>query len=537
MAVTAPAQDNGLPMGKGATQHEFRSTFLITGLRMAGKVLGIVKTLVIAALFGASGALDAFWISYTIPQMMPGLILGVVTTAFIPSFVRSARNGYENIDWRGLNTLFTCVSIALIAIAVLVIVGRHGIVSVIAPGVPDDVHALAARLTALMSIAVMLFGINAMLSAIMQAMHRFGVMSLDSIITNLFIIIGAFLLVESHGVAGLAYAVIAGFGFHMLLLLWSNRDLIREKFRPAFAFRHADFVDPARHMFPLLLGFFGAIAMTIIDRMFVSTLDPGAISILVYASAIALLPMEVFGQAVFTAFYPGLSRCHANGDHRAMREAQVRGQRLLLFILLPTTVAFVMASGPAISLLFERGAFSSEASSLTAVTLAALAIGLPFRAINYFNFRTFHARKEPWTAIFIGFFGVIVNTLFDMLLIGPFGIVGIAAATSIAMAACAFLSTLILRRRQPDDFLRPMLTPVAKLVVMTVLFGATAAACMAGIEYWTQHWPTWLAHLAALACFAPALLVFLLAGLWLRLEEVHSAHRFLLRKTVNRSAT
>lgn len=542
MAINAEAQETQL---RGSTvsaaqatakPSEFRSTFLMTGLKLVGKVLGIVKTLVIAAWFGASGALDAFWVAYMIPQIMPGLVLGVVSLAFIPSFMRSEANGRKGVDWQGLNTLFTLVTLVVIGIAGLVILARDPLVTLMAPGLPEDVHALAADLMGLMSIAVLLFGINSVLSAIMQAMHRFAVMSLESVITNVVIILGAVFLSSTLGVYGLVYAVIAGFGLHTLLLLWSNRDLIRYKLRPAFDYSHGDFRGSVGHMLPLLIGFLGSVGMTIVDRIFVSTLPSGAISILVYASMIALLPMEVFGHAVFTAFYPGLSRDHANGNREAMRESQVRGMRLLLFVLLPITAGLIMAAIPIVTLLLERGAFSAEDSRLTAMTLAALAIGLPVRAFNYFNFRVLHARREAWTAVSIGLFGVCVNILLDMLLIGPYGIVGIALATSIAMAACAVLSTFVLRRRQRMSVVRPLLRPMGKLLLMAVVFIAIAAALLQLVDGFATALPGWQRALLELSTFIPAGMAFLALGYWLKFEEVHTFLAFSRRTLRGRNA-
>lgn len=507
---------------------EFRSAFMITGLRMTGKALGIVKTLVIAAWFGASGALDAFWVAYMLPQIIPGLVLGVVTTAFIPSFMRSASNGEQNIDWRGLNTLFTLVAMVVVVLAVIVVLARDPIVTLMAPGLPQDVHVLAAQLTGLMAVAVVLFGINAIFSAIMQATHRFGIMSLESVITNVVIIAGAVFLSGPFGVHGLVYSVIGGFTLHMLLMVWANRDLIRRKLRPAFDFSHGDFRGSAGHMLPLLIGFLGATSMTIIDRIFVSTLESGAISILVYASMIAMLPMEVFGQAVFTAFYPGLSKNFADGRIPAMREAQVRGMRLMLFVMVPATAALILASDVIITLLFERGAFTADASRLTAATLAALAVGLPMRAVNYFNFRVFHARREPWTAVGIGLFGVSVNVMMDMLLIEPMGVVGIALATSIAMGACMVLSTILLQRRQQVSTVRPLAKPLGKLALMTLAFVGIAHVLIIAVSDLASALAQWQVLVLKLSAFLPAGAVFLLLGYVLKFEEVTTFARFIL---------
>lgn len=499
---------------------EFRSAVTMTALSLGGKSLGLVKTLVIAAVFGASGTLDAFLVAYTLPTMMPGLILGVVTTAFIPRFMRSAANGHDRIDWRGLNTLFTVVVASILGLAALVVTGRDAIVFALAPGLSADVHALAARLTALMAAAVVFFGINALLTALLQALHRFTVAALDSVITNTVVIAGCLLFVGRYGILALAISVIAGFALHTVLLIWANRRLLWQHIRPALDFSHADFRGAGRHIFPLLVGYLGATSMAIIDRMFVSTLDAGAISVLSYASMLALLPMEVFGQAVMTVFYPGLSQAYAAGDNDRLHAAHLRGLRMMLFVLLPAATVLVVLAGPIVSLLFERGAFTAQAAALTAATLAAYALGLPGRAVNYFNFRVFHARQEPWTAVSIGLFGVALNATLDYLLIARFGVIGIAAATTVAISCCAVLSSVLLVRRTGRPLLKPLFKPLAKLSLM---IGALLIV-LAGCEWLALHVAGGQGKWGRLAlqtlALLPGLGVFVLVGWLLRMPEV-----------------
>lgn len=525
-AVTnSDAPPDGMPHALPKRGGEVRSTLTMTALQMTGKSLGLLKTLVIAAWFGASAALDAFWIAYAIPAILPGMVRGVVATAFIPGFMRSALKGGEGVDWRGLNTLITLIVVTVVALALLVFAGRHAVVTFMAPGLDRATHDLAADLTGLMSIAMLFFGINAIFAAVLQALRRFVVMSLESIVTNIVIIAACVLLADRYGVRGLTLAVIAGFAMHTVMLALANRDLLARHIRPALDFGHADFREPARHMLPLLIGYIGSVVMSIIDRMFVSTLDAGMISVLAYASMIALLPMEVFGQAAMTAFYPSLSRDHAAADVVRMRETHIRGLRFMIFVLLPVTVALVIAARPAVTLLLERGAFSAEAASLTAMTLAALALGLPARAINYFNFRVFHARQEPWTAVLIGLVGVALNALLDWIFIIRYGVVGIAFATSIAMTLSAVLSTLLVRRRLQSSVLRPLAKPVGQLLLMTLAFAGVTLLCVRAGGWLLPMLHGWQAALVALGAFVPGAVAFVAVGLLLRVDET----RLLLR--------
>lgn len=503
------------PSGRG----EARSTVAMSGLRLAGKLLGLVKTLVIAAWFGASAALDAFWIAYTIPAILPGLMRGVVATAFIPGFMRNNAAGVERIDWRGLNTLLTVVAGSVVAFAVLVVVFREPIVTFMAPGMSPATRALAADLTAMMSIAVLFFGLNAIFSAVLQALHRFMVMSMESIVTNIVIIGGCVVLADRYGVRGLTVAVIAGFALHSAMLAWANRDVLANHLRPAFALRHADFREPAGHMLPLLVGYLGSVAMTIVDRMFVSTLEAGMISVLAYATMIALLPMEVFGQALMTAFYPSLSRDHASGDSARMRETHLRGLRLLVFVLLPTSAALALVAHPAVTLLLQHGEFSATAADATAITLAALALGLVGRGVNYFNFRVFHARREPWTAVAIGLGGVLLNALLDWLLIERFGIAGIAIATSAAMTASALVSTWLLQRRLRYDVVAPLLVALARIALMTLALLAVSVAFTYAALRLPLAMADWQRMLVQLAALVPGAAAFVVAGMMLGVDE------------------
>lgn len=530
MAVSAEARREEGPVATPAVPgqgREVRSSIAISVLQSGGKLLGLLKTLVIAALFGASASLDAFWVAYTIPAILPGLVRGVVATAFIPGFMRSAAHGVERVDWRGLNTLFTQIAIFIVLLSVLVVFARHSIVSFMAPGLPPATHEMAADLTALMSVAVLFFGINAMFSAVLQALQRFVVMSLESVVTNVVIIAGCMLLAERYGVRGLTLAVVAGFAVHTVMLGIANRDILARHLRPAFDFGHADFREPAQHMLPLLIGYIGSVGMSIVDRMFVSTLDAGMISVLAYASMIAMLPMEVFGQAVMTAFYPSLSREHAAGKTDSVLTIHLRGLRLLIFVLLPVAAALVIVAQPVIMLLLERGAFSAEATGVTALTLAALALCLPMRAVNYLNFRVFHARQQPWTAVFIGLFGVSLNVLLDWLLIDAFGVVGIAFATSIAMTASAVLSTLVLQRRIGRSIVAPLSAPVGRIMLMTLAFVAVTLAFQQAGRAWLPELGRVADTLLQLAALLPGAAAFVATGLALGVGEARTVLRVL----------
>lgn len=534
--MNTPMRAEGLPEldSDDGARRQLRSTLVVSSLRLGGKLLGLVKMLVIASLFGASGSLDAFWIAYTVPAMLPGVILGVVATAFIPRFMHSSAEGEERMDWQGLNTLLTLVGFCVLLLAGLLAWGNHAVVSFMAPGLTPEVHGIAADLTRWMAIAVLLFGFNAMLATVLQAFQRFTLLSLESLTSNTVIIAACILLAPRHGVDALVGGVIGGFAVQFLLLAWGCRDQIRTQLRPALALRHDDFRGAWRHMTPLLIGYLGATAMAIVDRMFLSTLDSGAISILAYAVMLAALPMEVFGQAVLTVFYPALSQAHSNGSNDALVSIHRRAMRLLMFLLLPLTVFCIAAADPLVSLLFEHGRFGREEAATTAVVLMALAAGIPATAIKFLNFRLLHARQEPWSAVAVGLFGVMLNALLDYLLIGPFGVAGVAAATSIALVVTATLSSMIVSRRLGVALLRPLWKSTS-LVGGLCLVMLLIAGAIGRMDSWFygEISPT-LSALWQLLSYLPAALLFMALAIVLRVDEARALMELLGMRSLAR---
>jgi putative peptidoglycan lipid II flippase len=421
-----------------------RSTLLVSALNLCGKILGLLKNLLIAAVFGASWALDAFWVAYLLPFAIPSILRGIAASAFIPRFMLSLAG--PEPDWRGANTFFTAMLLITACFSSLFFFGAEQVVSLTAPSLEEKASLLAADMIQYFALAMLVLGGSAVLTSLSFALEQFTVPALESFITNSVIILAALLLVESFGIYGLVWGVIGGLFLQFASLVWSTRHHIVRHLRLDFALRHPDFLGAMSHVGPLLLGYAGATLMSIIDQVFASTLPSGTISILSYAVMLAFLPLEVFGEAVMTTFYPALSRYYARRAVRPMMAVHLRGLRLLLILLLPLTVMLVLFGETIVSVLFEHGEFNHDDVMLTAATISALVLGLVFRATTYFNFRVFHAMTRPWFAVSIGFIGVALNASLNWLLIGPLGLQGIALASSLAMMVSCSLSAWMLFR-------------------------------------------------------------------------------------------
>ncbi|UXI66332.1 murein biosynthesis integral membrane protein MurJ [Tahibacter amnicola] len=450
----------------------------LSALNLVSKALAVGKTMLIAGLFGAGATLDAFWVAYSLPLLLPALLTTVITVAFVPRFMTSLEGRSGPQAWQGANTLFTLIFLVSVTAAVLMSVYASSLVAGLAPGLAPQTHARAVDLTRVLMPSIPILTMSSILSAISNARERFILPALEGVLTNIAVMACAVLLASRWGVTALIFGVLAGFLLQAVVLVRGNWTMLRENVRPALALRHPDFVAPAAHLLPLFVGAAGSVATGLVNQYFLSHGGEGAISAMAYASMFAFLPVEVFAQAVITTFYPALGRAFAKGDHAAAAESFAEGVRFVLFLTLPCAVLLGVFSEPLMVLLLERGSFTPDDTALTAQLTSILVLGLVFRAFAFFNYRVLHASLRPWLQVSIGLLGVATHWMLCGVLGGKWGAQGVAVATAASMCQSAILSAFaaawVLRLRSAAALGRELVRLAALTLAMLVTSLAVA---------------------------------------------------------------
>ncbi len=423
-----------------------RSTVLVLVMNLAGKLLGFGRTILIAAIFGTSVALDAFWVALLLPSILPSLLGGVMTTAFVPQYMRTLAQRHDPQTWRGANTFFALCMVACALFTIVLVWAAPQIVTATAPGLVGESRMLAIEMARALLALTFPMGLNAVLTALAQCTGRYLSMSLESTVSNLAVVGCALAFHRDAGVWSLAYGIAAGTLLQSAILVAANSNLIGAAIRPAWDLRHQDFRNLARYSVPYFVGSAGTWLNTLVAQAFVSLLGAGAISALGYATVLAFIALDVIGMGLITTVFPEISR-HASSNPPEARYYYWRGARLLAFVLLPISVVLMAFAEPIVSLLFQRRNFSAESVHLTAGALAWLSLALLPRTLTYFNFRALQSIQANWTQIRLGLVGVVVNVACCAVLSGPLGLRGIAIATAVSSLTTAVLSFVALRQR------------------------------------------------------------------------------------------
>ena len=198
---------------------------------------------------------------------------------------------------------------------------------------------------------------------------------------------------------------------------------------------------------------------------------PGAVSYLYYAGRLIELPLGVFAVSVTTAVLPTLSEQVAKGDRDGVKKSLSFAVRLVNFVTIPATIGLIVLSYPIVELLFQRGEFTAQDSSGTAIAVFYYALGLVPIAIARILVSVFYSLKDTLTPVLIAIVAAVLNLVFCYVLVGPLAHGGLALASTLSAAVnCAFLF-VILRMKFGRFGIKEMLISGIKSTAASVVMG------------------------------------------------------------------
>ena len=420
---------------------------------LASRALGMVRDMVIAALFAAT-ATDAFFVAFTIPNVLRRLFgEGSLNAAVVPV--------YTEVDLRGRDEAVRFARVLLGAwLLILVLVSIAGVIA--APLLVDayawgfrvdpDKYALTVLLARIMFPYILCMGLVALATGILNVHGRFFVPAFSPFLWNLAMIVCGLALapvMTDRGlpaVLSIAAGVVLG---GVLQVLWQLPALkaAGRLVLPALDFGNRDLRKVFRLMVPMTLGFGVYQVNVLLSRLFASFLPEGSVSYLYYGMRVVDVPQAVFLLAIGAAVLPALSRAAAQERHEDLRRSYTGALSLSLYIAIPAAAAIVILAEPISSVLFLRGRFDVTMLGPTALAMACMAPGIIGVAGVRVTTPAFFARGDTRTPTLIGALNLVIYVAACLALMGPLEHLGIALAISIAPLA-QFVHLLVeLRRR------------------------------------------------------------------------------------------
>jgi putative peptidoglycan lipid II flippase len=443
---------------------------------LASRVLGFVRDMVVALVFGAGPVTDAFFVAFRIPNILRRLLAeGALSTAVIPVFTEYASTRSREDFRRLLRAILGAALVVLGTTAVLGIVAAPWIVRAIAPGFADDPaqEHLVVLLTRVMFPYVVLVGLAALAMGALNAEHRFFAAALGPAVLNVGMIAGVLVLSgqTEPPIVALAVGVLAG-GVGQLLVQLPDLRATGLLVGPSGELRHPALARVARLLVPAVFGLAAVQVMVFVNTLLASLLPAGAISFLYYADRVMEFPLGVFGIALASASLPAMSRQAAAGDTRALAGTLNFALRLAIYICVPATVGLVLLRTPITRILFERGRFTPADTLATADALTGYAVGLVGFATARIAAQAFYAVGQPGAAVRVGVLAVAANIVAAVALMRPLQHAGLAYAASLGAYVNVLALLWLARRRFGPLGLRALLGSALRSLAAAVPLAA-----------------------------------------------------------------
>ncbi|MCI0546421.1 MAG: murein biosynthesis integral membrane protein MurJ [Candidatus Rokubacteria bacterium] len=497
----------------------------------ASRLLGYARDMVVASAFGAGPLTDAFFVAYRIPNLLRRLLAeGALSTALIPVFGEYLARGDAIAFARTIRAVAGMALLVLVAVSGLGVLLAPALVTMMTPGWTADrsLLDLAIRLTRITFPYLLLVGLGAVLTAALNAHHRFLSAALGPVILNLGMI-GAVLLLAGHvepPIVALAIGVLVG-GVGQLAVQIPEARRLGIPLRPAWEPRHPAVRRVGVLMAPSVVGL-AAVQLTVLLNTFLASLLPaGTVSYLYYADRVMEFPLGVFGIALATAVLPTMAGQAARGERAALTATLGWALRLSAFIAVPAAVGLVLLAGPIVRLLFERGEFSPADAAATTRALLGYAVGLPAFSAARIAAQTFYALGDTRTPVRVGLVTLAVNVAVALALMWPLAEAGLALASSLASYANLAGLLWLLRRRLGPIGGRALVHSGGKTLAACV---PLAAWCLWALWSGPVVRSTWGLAGWTLGVIALGTAIYVAAATLLRCAEIHGLIGLLRRR-------
>lgn len=447
----------------------FRSGLLVMIITMVSRVLGLVRAGIIAYYFGASAMTDAFFSAFKISNFFRQLLgEGALGSSFIPLYNERVESEGEENSKQFIYSILNLLFIFSTIVTILMIIFSQGIIDGIVSGFPDETKIIASRLLKIMSVYFVFISLSGMVCAILNNFKQFAVPASTSIFFNLAIILASMYFGKTYGIDALAYGVVIGGLFQLLVVLPAFFKIMK-----GYSFK-IDWKDPyLKKIFimicPMLVGIVARQVNTIVDQMFASYLAEGGVSALENATRLYLLPVGVFGVSISTVIFPALSKAMSKNDLDGATDNIVKGLNILLFLIIPSTAVLTFYAPEVIRLTLSYGKFDEEAVRVTSQALLYYSLGLYFYTAIYLMTRAFYSVKNSKYPVKFSIISIVINIVLNFLLIKSMAYRGLALSTSIASGVNFFLLLIVFRKKYINFSLKKSYIFFIKTFIITAI--------------------------------------------------------------------
>jgi putative peptidoglycan lipid II flippase len=496
------AAGDGGDSKSGKSENVMRAAGVVSAAVFLSRISGLVREMIMARLFGAGVAYDAFLLGFRIPNLARDLFAeGALSSAFVPVFSKYLATEGKRAAAELSNLVATALLLVVGGICALGMIFSPQLVWLLASGfarVPGKFE-LAVTLTRIMFPFLLLVALAAQAMGILNALNRFGIPALSSTFFN----IGSVAFGLGFGytagrwmglslIVSMAWGVVVGGAVQWL---FQAPSLYRAgiSYRPRIDFAHPGLRNILRLMGPAILGNAAVQINVLVNTNFASSITDaaghvinGPVSWLSYAFRFMQLPLGLFGVAIASATLPAISRSAALQQMDEFRLTLSRSLGMVLLLTIPSSVGLAVLGPSMIGAVYQWGRFHASDTHQTANALACYAVGLAGYSAIKILAPAFYALNDARTPMLVSLVSILVNLAVasSMVKLAGLGHLGLALSTSAVALFGSVALFLLLRRRIHGMHGRALAASVLKILGASAAMGIVCYFSSRGVHHW-----------------------------------------------------
>jgi len=478
-----------------------RSAGVVSAAVFLSRITGLVREMVMARLFGAGEAYDAFLLGFRIPNLTRDLFAeGALSSAFVPVFTQYLATKGKREAEELSNLVATTLVLVVGAICVLGIIFSRQLVWLLAPGyahVPGK-FALAVSLTRVMFPFLLLVALSAQAMGILNAMNQFGIPALSSTCFNIGsvgfgLVFGytAGRLLGMSLVTSMAWGVVFGGAAQWL---FQGPSLYRSgiHYRPRIDFKHPGLRNILKLMGPAILGNAAVQINVMVNTNFASSITDhaghvinGPVSWLGYAFRFMQLPLGLFGVSLGAATLPAISRSASLGRMDEFRGTLSRSLGMVLLLTIPSSVGLALLGPSMIGAVYQWGRFDARDTHEVAMALACYAVGLAGYSAIKILAPAFYALNDARTPMLVSLVSILINLVAasTMVKVAGLGHLGLALSTSSVATFGSVVLFILMRKRIRGVHGRALANSVVKILAASAVMALACYLSSRGVHH------------------------------------------------------
>jgi putative peptidoglycan lipid II flippase len=383
-----------------------RHAFLVAAGILLSRLAGLVRQRAFSYYFGQqSDAADAFNAAFRIPNFLQTLFgEGVLSASFIPVYSRLLAEGDEEEAGRVAGAIGALLALVTSVIVLVGVLATPLFIDAIAWGYTGAKRELTIRLVRILFPGAGLLVMGAWCLGILNSHRKFFLSYTAPVVWNAVMIFT--LLAFNRGRSEDSLAVVYGWGSVVGSALQAAVQLpvvwrLVRRLRIRLDTQSENVREVVRNFGPVFVSRGVVQISAYVDTILATKLGTGAMTGLLNAQALYILPVSLFGMAVSAAELPAMSSALGDATEVAayLRRRLNAGLRQIAFFIVPSAMGFLALGGVIAAGLFQTGKFHPEDSRYVWGILAGSSVGLLASTLGRLYSSTYYALRDTRTPL------------------------------------------------------------------------------------------------------------------------------------------